>query len=527
MEVLNQPPRLGDVDLAAGDAALRDGIAAAGADADRLRAFGLRAGRGEAREWSRLANENPPTLRTHDRFGRRIDAVEFHPAYHDLMALGLEGGVASAAWEEGGTHATHAALLYLMTQADAGVVCPMSMTHAAQAALPAAPQIAATWAPLACEPAYDPRAVPADGKRAATIGMAMTERQGGSDVRANVTRAEADGATWRLHGHKWFCSAPMSDAFLTLAQTEAGLSCFLVPRWTDEGANAIRLQRLKPKLGDRSNASAEIEYDGARAELVGEEGRGVAAIMPMVMATRLDCVAGSAAGMRMAVTRALHHAAHRTAFQRRLVDQPAMRALLADLCLEVEAAVALMMRCAAEVDAVSPLARALVPAAKYWVCKRQAGVVQEAMEAHGGNGFVEDWPMARLFRQSPLNAIWEGSGNVIALDLLRVLARERAAVEALVAWLDGALEGDPALARWKGWLAPGALDEAQARAFAEETAVLAQAAALGGEAREAFRAARLDREARGLGYGTVVLPEAWLIGRAMPVAAERPARVVL
>ncbi|WP_281825548.1 acyl-CoA dehydrogenase family protein [Jannaschia rubra] len=516
-EVTNQPPPLPDLDLCAGDAALRDALDRAGTAPPVD--LGRAAGRAEVADRARLANENPPKLRSHDRYGHRIDEVEFHPAYHDLMRLGLEGRVASAAWDGEG-RAGHLARLYLMTQADAGVVCPMSMTHASLPALRADVRVAAVWEPLVRAAQYDPRRLPVAQKAGVTLGMAMTEKQGGSDVRANTTRARRQGEDYVLDGHKWFCSAPMSDAFLTLAQAEGGLTCFLVPRvLPDGGRNGMHIQRLKDKLGDRSNASSEIEYHGALAQRLGDEGRGIATIIAMVQETRADCVAGSAGGMRAAVTQALWHVSHRRAFQKTLIDQPAMLALMADLCLDVEAAVALAIRCGALMDAGDPLARVAVPAAKYWVCKRQTGVVHEALEAHGGAGYVEEAPMGRLFRAAPLNAVWEGSGNVIALDLLRAL-RDDAARQALAAAVAGARGLDARLDVHLRRLDVRP-DETTARRFAEDVALAMQAIALSqgdGAIFDAFCAGRLGD--RGLAYGGVVLPDArHLIDRAMPRAA--------
>lgn len=485
---------------------------------DQLSTFGKRVGSFEALEWGRLANENPPKLKTFDRFGHRIDEVEFHPAYHQLMRLGLEGGVSGAAWNaEKAGHTLHASLLYLMTQADAGTVCPMSMTYAVVPALRAEPAVAAEWEPRVTSGRYDLQFIPAAEKTGATMGMAMTEKQGGSDVRANTTRAHALGAgEYELTGHKWFCSAPMSDAFLTLAYAEDGLTCFLVPRWRPDGTrNAIHIMRLKDKLGDRSNASSEIEYHGAWARRVGEEGRGIRTIIDMVQGTRLDCIAGSAAGMRSALTQAVWHTRHRTAFQRQLADQPAMRGVLADLALEVEGATALMIRIASAFDAAqagdereAAFARLATPIAKYWVCKRQPGLVYEALECLGGAGFVEEGPMPRLFRQSPLNAIWEGSGNVIALDVLRALVREPEAWDALRAELGLALGAHPlldaAIDRLDGIRVNGIPAESEARAFVETVALALEAACL----REApsavlagFCATRLAPDSRAFLYG--------------------------
>ena len=442
-EVTNQAGPLEDVNLFGADAILTAACdwSGAGAHHEPLARFGARVGSAEVQTWSAQANRATPEFKPFDRFGRRIDEVEFHPAYHALMTLGLEAGVSAAAWTVNRSgHALHAALLFLMGQADFGVTCPMSMTYAVVPALRVEPAVAAEWVPRATTAAYDPRFIPADEKRAVTVGMAMTEKQGGSDVRANTTHAQrqADG-DYLLTGHKWFCSAPMSDAFLTLAYAEGGLTCFLVPRWRPDGErNALEIQRLKDKLGDRSNASSEIEYRGAWARPVGDEGRGVRTIIEMVQLTRLDCIIGSASQMRQAAALAAFHTQHRAAFQRRLVDQPLMRAVLADVGLEVEAAVALAFRLAMALDAAAgnpreaALARIGLPIAKYLVTKRAPAVVAEAMECLGGAGYVEESPLPRLFRQSPLNAIWEGSGNVIALDLLRALQREPEAREALL-----------------------------------------------------------------------------------------------
>jgi putative acyl-CoA dehydrogenase len=435
-DVANQPEALGDVNFWSGDTLLSHyagaalGTVGAAAQEEHLSGFGALIGREAVREMGRLANENPPKLVTFDRFGRRIDEVEFHPAYHELMRLGLEAGVASRAWtDRDGGHVAHSVLMILMGWADAGVCCPMSMTYAVVPALRHA-DWAADWIAGATAGGYDPRVRPYTDKTALTLGMAMTEKQGGSDVRANTTRATAISADEvELTGHKWFCSAPMCDGFLTLAYDDAGLGCFLVPRWRPDGTrNAMEIQRLKDKLGDRSNASSEIEYRGAYARRVGEAGRGVKAIIEMVNHTRLDCLVGSAGQIRAATGLAIQHCATRAAFQKKLIDQPAMAAVLADLALESEAALALAFSVAADFDAAargeeaaSLRMRVATPVAKFWLCKRSPHAVYEAMECHGGAGFVEESGLPRMFRQSPLNAIWEGSGNVIALDLLRAL----------------------------------------------------------------------------------------------------------
>lgn len=457
-EVTNQPPALGALDLFRADPILRDACAwagVAGPHGDRLSAFGARVGSPEVQRWAVQANQHPPTFIPFDRYGHRVDEVEFHPAYHALMALGLEAGVSGAAWNVGdGGHALHAALMSLMGQADYGVCCPMSMTYAVVPSLRSTPGVAETWVPRVTAEGYDPRFVPAEEKRAATMGMAMTEKQGGSDIRANTTRAEAQSdGSYRLVGHKWFCSAPMSDAFLTLAYLGDGLTCFLVPRWRPDGErNEIGVQRLKDKLGDRSNASSEIEYQEAYALRLGDEGRGVRTIIDMVQLTRFDCVIGAATQMRQAAAWASWHAQGRSAFGKRLIDQPLMRGVLADLAVDVEAGIALAFRLGQALDAAqrgdtgeAALARIGLPLAKYLTTKRVPTVVAEAMECMGGAGYVEESGMPRLFRQSPLNAIWEGSGNVIALDVARALGREPASKDALLGVLREAARGDARL----------------------------------------------------------------------------------
>ncbi len=538
-DVTNQPPPFEDINIFETDAALANAVEENGGrtHAKHLSDFGGQCGSAEVVEWSRQANHYPPQLRSFDRYGHRIDEVEFHPAYHELMSLGLGAGVAAGAWtaKEAG-HVLHAGLLYMMGQADGGVCCPMSMTYAAVPALRHAPEIAKEWEPRVTANAYDPRFIPAADKKAATMGMAMTEKQGGSDIRANTTRANAIGGDeYELTGHKWFCSAPMCDAFLTLAQTDAGVTCFLVPRWRRDGTrNAFHIMRLKDKLGDRSNASSEIEYHGAYARRVGEEGRGVKTIIDMVQHTRLDCVVGSAGGMRAALAQALWHAGHRTAFQKKLVDQPAMAAVLTDLALECEAATALAFRLARAFDATASseseaaFARLATPIAKYWICKRQPGFVYEALECHGGAGFVEEGPMPRLFRASPLNAIWEGSGNVIALDILRAIAREPDSLAAVRAELDAARGAnalyDRHVAGLAKWLEPSALGESTARAFAEEMALALEAAALmqtaPGHVVDGFCSARLNNDGKSLAYGALdgTVDCASIIERATPLS---------
>lgn len=453
-EVFNQPPPLVDFDPYEADPALQEGLVREGGavHGDRVRAFAGRGASAEMIEAARLANVHVPVLRSFDRYGHRLDEVEYHPAYHTLMAYGLEGGVSAAAWTEPEAgQVLHTALLYLMSQVEASVCCPMVMTYASVPALSAAPgrsEIGGarfeTWASKVKTARYDPAFAPMESKAGVTIGMAMTEKQGGSDVRSNTTRAQRDGDDgFRLFGHKWFCSAPMSDAFLTLAQRDEGLTCFLVPRWTPDGErNPFSILRLKDKLGDRANASSEVEYDGTFAWQVGEAGRGVRTIIEMVHHTRLDCAIAPAGFMRRTLNEALHHARHRSAFGRALFDQPLMRAVLADLAVESEAATALVFRLARAFDrgaAGDPsehaFARIATPVAKYWLNKRVVPFLHEAMEVHGGAGYVEESPLPRFFRQAPVNGIWEGSGNVMCLDVLRAIARTPASLDVLLAEL--------------------------------------------------------------------------------------------
>ena len=525
-EVTNQPPPLEDVNLFTGDRALFDAVRRAGGAQHeaRLTALGARCGSAEVIDWGVQANRVPPVLDTHDRYGRRIDEVTFHPAYHQLMALGLEAGLASSAWD--GTangHVLHAAVLFLTGQADSGTSCPMTMTYASVPALAVQPDVGASWIEKIRGGRYDPAVRPAPDKAGVTLGMAMTEKQGGSDVRANATRAEPTGEDgwYRLTGHKWFCSAPMSDAFLTLAQAPGGLTCFLLPRWLPDGTRnaGFRVMRLKDKMGDRSNASSEVEYHGALAQRIGEEGRGVATIIRMVQHTRLDCVVGSAQQMRGALAQAIWHAAHRTAFQKRLIDQPMMAAVLADLAVESEAATALALHLAGTFDRDDAVGRLLTPIAKYWVCKRAPGMVYEAMESLGGAGYVETGPMPRLFRQSPLNAIWEGSGNVIALDVLRAVGREPEAVTAFRDFLAAVRGRDEVYDRWLDGLEFTPSSEATARLSIERLALAAQAAVLlTNESPVAGAFCRLRLASRGAAYGAfeTEIDARAILDRALP-----------
>src|SRR4051812_18829241 len=442
-EVTNQVPPLVGHDPIAGDAVLAEACRRHADDAAlaSLAELGRVAGSERAQGGGRLANENPPKLRTHDRYGHRVDEVEFHPAWHELMRTAVEHGLAGAPWADAGpsAHVRRAAAYLGWTQVEMGHGCPVTMTYAVVPALRLNPDLAAGYEPGLTARAYEFGLTDPTSKPGLIAGMGMTEKQGGSDVRANTTRAvpRPDG-TYALTGHKWFTSAPMSDLFLVLAKLDEGVSCFLVPRVLPDGSrNVFHVQRLKDKLGDRSNASSEVEFDGTTGWLVGEPGRGVPTIIEMVNMTRLDCVLGSAATVRAALTQAIHHADHRSAFGALLVDQPLMQNVLADVAVESEAATALAVRLAAALDAgESAFLRLAGAAAKYWVCKRTPGVVAEAMEVLGGNGYVEESGLPRLYRQAPLNSIWEGSGNVIALDVLRAMGRSSDSLAAVSAEIE-------------------------------------------------------------------------------------------
>jgi len=488
-EAFNQPKPLADVNLFASDAALVDACRREGATdaSNRLHAMGAALGTAESLEDGVLANRFAPELETHDRGGRRVDVVRHHEAYHRLMRRAVEAGLHASPWTApgAGAHVARAAGFYMQTQVEAGHLCPITMSFAATATLRHAPAVAADWLPKLHAPIYDPANVPARAKAGVTIGMAMTERQGGSDVRANLTRAEPQGdGAYSITGHKFFMSAPMSDAFLVLAQAPGGLTCFLAPRWRpDGGKNGIELIRLKQKMGNRSNASAETEWRGALAWRVGEEGRGVATIIDMVAMTRFDCVVGSAAGMRWASAQAIDWARQRRTFGAILATHPVMANVLADLAIESEAALVLAMRLARALDSDErALLRIALPLAKYWVCKRVPGHAYEAMECLGGLGFMEDSPMPRLYREAPVNAIWEGSGNIQALDVARAMRRQDGALDALFAEIerargaDSALDGETASLRG----ACAAVDgfEAHARELCDRLAVALQASLL-------------------------------------------------
>ncbi|MDP9341179.1 MAG: isovaleryl-CoA dehydrogenase [Actinomycetota bacterium] len=521
-EVTNQALPLEGYDGFEQDRALSEALEREGGGwaAERAHAVGELAG-GEAIAWGFQANENPPRLRTHDRYGNRIDEVEFHPAWHRLMTVGIENGLHALPWRDPrpGAHVARAAMFIALAQVEQGFGCPISMTYASIPTLRLEPALAAEWEPRLTSTTYDPRAAPASEKAGALCGMAMTEKQGGSDVRANTTRAVRTGGDgeFEITGHKWFCSAPMNDAFLVLAQAPGGLSCFLLPRWRPDGTrNGFLIQRLKDKLGNRSNASAEVEFDGAWARLVGEEGRGVRTIIEMVNHTRLDCVLGSTGLMRQAVAQATHHAAYRSAFGARLIDQPLMRNVLADLCVESEAATVTAIRLARAYDESGGsdearlFARLATAVVKYWVCKRTPSHVAEALECLGGNGFVEDSGMPRLYRESPLNSIWEGSGNVICLDVLRAMARSPQSVDAFFDEVGRAEGAEPRLdafaAKLRDELADGEDAEARARRLVEQMALALQASLLVRHghpaAASAFVASRLEGD-RGMAFGTL------------------------
>jgi putative acyl-CoA dehydrogenase len=521
-EVTNQVPLLVGHDTA-DDPALLEGLHREGADwaEDDVHALGRLAGSREAQEWGRVANEHEPVLRTHDRYGNRIDEVEYHPAYHELMTVAVEHGLHAAPWadERAGAHVARAAKFYLWGQVEAGHACPISMTYAAVPALRHNPELAGRFEPLLAATVYDPGLRAPETKRGLTAGMSMTEKQGGSDVRANATRAvpQPDGS-YLLTGHKWFTSAPMCDVFLVLAQAPGGLSCFLLPRVLPDGTrNRMHLQRLKDKLGNRSNASSEVEYDGAVAWLVGEEGHGVRTIIQMVNMTRLDCVIAGAAGMRAGLVQAVHHATHRQAFGSYLADTPLMRNVLADLTIESEAATTLAMRLAGATDRAvagdeqaSAFRRLGLAVSKYWVCKRTSTHAAEALECLGGNGYVEESGMPRLYREAPLISIWEGSGNVAALDVLRAMGT---GTESFFAEVDLAAGGDRRLdqsvERLKGdlsRLSDPAEAQAAARRLVERMALVLQGSLLvryGHPAvADAFCASRLGGD-WGVAFGTL------------------------
>ena len=537
-EVTNQTPPLCGYNVVSADPALREGIERWGNEQDRtgLEALGDLAGTVEAQTWGDQADRNPPVLHTYSPQGTRIDGVDFHPAWHKLMNTAVSHGLTAEPWMKSartGAHVRRAAGFVAWSQVEAGHLCPISMTYAAVPAIQGNPDLVAIWAPLLASREYDFGLRPQAQKSGVLAGMGLTEKQGGSDLRSNSTAAVAmaggpiaGGQTYRLTGHKWFCSAPMSDVFLVLAQAPAGLSCFLVPRVLDDGTrNPFAVQRLKDKLGNRSNASSEIELDGTWGVGFGEEGRGIRTIIDMVAATRLDCVLGSSGTMRQALVRAIHHTRHRRAFGSALVDQPLMRNVLMDLALESEAATTLGLRLAAAVDeGDTAFSRLAVAVGKYWVCKRTAPMVAESLECLGGNGFVEENGLARLYREAPLNSIWEGSGNVNALDVVRAVTREPASVAAFTAELDLARGADgqldaaimrtvSALHATSAASNPSA-GQVGARAFVEQLATTLQASLLTRFApayvSEAFVASRLGG-AHGHTFGTLPsdLVEAW------------------
>ncbi|MFF3389618.1 acyl-CoA dehydrogenase family protein [Streptomyces sp. NPDC002669] len=535
--VSNQVPPLVGYDVFAADRVLSEAVrrhvppALLAEVRGELGELGRAAGSAQAQEWGERANANPPVLRTHDRYGHRIDEVDFHPAWHRLLGHAVSAGL-TGAWHRDAGHVRRAAGFLVWTQAEAGHGCPLSMTHAAVPALRTDPALAAEWEPLLTSPVYEQGLRPVAQKAGALLGMGMTEKQGGTDVRSNTTRARplAAAGEYLLTGHKWFCSAPMSDGFLVLAQAPGGLTCFLLPRVLPDGTrNVFALQRLKDKLGNRSNASAEVEFDGTWVRRVGEEGRGVRTIIEMVAATRLDCVLGSAALMRQAVAQAVHHCAYRSAFGGVLIEKPLMRNVLADLALESEAATVLAMRLAAAYDAGTDGERAFlriaVPAAKYWVTKRCTPLVGEALECLGGNGYVEESGMPRLLREAPLNSIWEGSGNVQALDVLRALQREPMALNAFLQEVGRARGADHRLDRAIKDLLTELADlngiEARARRLAERMALVLQGSLLvrwaPPEVADAFCASRLGGD-WGAAFGTLPhsLDLAPVVERARP-----------
>ena len=496
--VENQPPPLIDYNVFTSDLALVEGVHREGADwaDERLREFGSDMGSAEVREFGMLANRFTPELHTHDRYGNRIDEVSYHPAYHEMMRRGIEAQVHSLPWNEPrkGSHVARVALHAIHSQAEPGTGCPLTMTFAVVPALKHQSEVADEWIPRVTSAEYDPRFMPASQKKGAIMGMAMTEKQGGSDVRANKTTAIAlssggSGGEFSLTGHKWFCSAPMCDAFLTLANTDKGMSCFIVPRWLPDGTrNNFFIQRLKEKAGNCANASCEIEYSNTWAIMVGEEGRGISTIIDMVQHTRLDCLLGSASIMRQGLSEAIHHANHRSAFGKRLRDQPLMKNVLADLALESEAATTLMLRLGRAFDdapndpSEANFARLATAVSKYWVCKRTPQYTYEAMECQGANAIIEENVMARLYREAPINSIWEGSGNIMCLDILRAIGREPESIDTFIAEIELAAGAnkylDTALKNVKVSLTKVDDLETRSRQLAESLALTLQASLL-------------------------------------------------
>jgi putative acyl-CoA dehydrogenase len=535
-DALNQSPPYEDVDLFASDRPLQDAMRANGGASEtaELSAFGRRWGAAEMFALGRKANENPPRLETVDAQGLRRDVVEFHPAYHRLMAESVAAGLHASTWRDDARPAAapaqvvRAARFYMAAQVETGHLCPITMTRAAVAALAAEPALAGRFMPKIVTRDYDPRFRPWWKKNGITLGMGMTEKQGGTDVRSNATRAVPAGETYAITGQKWFMSAPMCDAFLVLAQAPGGSTCFLMPRFRPDGlVNALQFQRLKDKLGNRSNASSEVEFAGAFAWRLGEEGRGVPTILQMVQLTRLDCAIASAGLMRMALAQAVHHARHRTVFQKHLIDQPMMRSVLADMALEVEAAVALVMRLCRSFDLAASdpqeaaRARVLTPAVKYWVCKTAPGLAYEAMECLGGNGYVEESLLPRLYREAPVNAIWEGSGNVMCLDVLRAMKREGDAVLTALAQEAAEVPGASESVAFIGTVLQAPDAEAKARAAVERLAILAAAAAMqaAGQADSATAYARTRLNGRAAMFGASDLSPndvGRLLDRALP-----------
>jgi putative acyl-CoA dehydrogenase len=538
-EVFNQSPPFEGVDLFTLDQPLQDAVAAnGGASAGQeLAEFGRHWGSAAMAERGRLANENTPKLRTFDARGNRRDQIEFHPAYHELMARSAHAGIHNSTWTAqgkpagGASEVVRAAKFYMAAQVETGHLCPITMTRASVAALGSQPDLLAKLMPVIATDAYDPTFAPWWTKRGMTLGMGMTEKQGGTDVRANMTRAERDGGAYRITGHKWFMSAPMCDAFLVLAQADAGLSCFFMPRFKPDGSvNAVHFQRLKDKLGNRSNASSEVEFENAYALRVGEEGKGIRTIIQMVQLTRQDCAIASAGLMRSGLAHALHHARHRSVFQKHLADQPLMQAVLSDMALHVEASIALVMRLCRAFDRAPDDAgeaaymRLLTPAIKYWVCKNAPGFLYEAMECLGGNGYVEEGILARHYRESPVNAIWEGSGNVMCLDVLRALSREADAAMAVLQALTQETKGLSGAADAVAFIGQAFRrpdGERVARLAVERLALLAAAAALNAVSphhAEIFARTRLAAPHAGM-YGAVDLAHddiKSLLVRALP-----------